>query len=212
MNTIKSTLLLFVVSILTISYTSLQILHSLNILAINNLGLINTVLIIVIIVFFLFYIYYFFTLVKQLSQHFKDSVDILSQIINISNLIQNSYLVYEINGMKSSIIQLRRILLVIMLIFPPFLIYVMYYIINKFRSHLIHEYKVVYLISYLLKNIKPLGGDLPNVRKFTDFLTLSILTFGMYNVYYWYKFSKNLENHLRIYNKWYNELIDILPL
>lgn len=211
MNTIKSTLLLFATSMLIISYTSTRILNSLNILVINNLRLMNTVLIIVIIVLYSSYIYYFFTSAKQLSQHLKDSVDALFQIININNLIQNNYLVYEVNGMKSSIFQLQKILLAIILIFPPSLIYVMYYIINKFRSHLIHEYKAVYLISYLLKNIKPLGGDLLNVRKFTDFLILSILTFGMYNAYHWYKFSKNLENHLKIYNKWYSELIDTLP-
>lgn len=211
MNTIKSTLLLFATSMLIISYTSARILNSLNILVINNLRLMNTILIIVIIVLYSSHIYYFFTSAKQLSQHLKDSVDALFQIININNLIQNDYLVYEVNGVKSSIFQLQKILLVIILIFPPSLIYVMYYIINKFRSHLIHEYKAVYLISYLLKNIKPLGGDLFNVRKFTDFLILSILTFGMYNAYNWYKFSKNLENHLKIYNKWYSELIDILP-
>jgi len=204
MNAVKSTLLLFSLSTLVILYTSMQILVSLNIVVINNLELMIAIFMIVIILLFLSYIYYFFILMKQLSQHFKDSVNVLIEIINVNNLIQNSYLVYEVNEMKTSIIQLQKILLVI--IFPPSLIYIMHYIINKFQSHLLHEYKAIYLISYSLKNIKPLGGDLFSIRKFTDFLILSILTFGMYNVYYWYKFSKSLEDHLQAYDKWYNEL------
>ncbi len=201
MGVIKSSVLLFIISILIISYISIRTLKILNILMFNDTEI--GFFISIIIIFFLLYTYYFFFYVRLLSHHIESSINILTEIIKANNLNQNEHLISEINELKSSVIKLQKILPIILLVFPPSLIYIIYYINNRFRNHLIHEYKTIYLISYALnERITFLGGDLPDIKRFTEFTMLSLITFGVYLAYQWYKFSRNLDDHLKTYNEW----------
>lgn len=201
--TVRSTILLFVISLIFIFYVSIQFLLSLNFLIIGSLNEIYIVSMVIFIISFLLYVYYFYSAINKLSSHINSSTNIITEIVMTNNLANDHYLLQELNGIKASIIVFRKIYLLILFIFPPFVIYVLYYVKKIFCQHVIHEYKTIYLIvNKNVRDVKLLGGNIPKTRKLTEIIVLSILSFGVYLVYEWYIFSRDLEEHLKLYEMW----------
>ncbi|MEM3833104.1 MAG: hypothetical protein QW128_05870 [Thermoprotei archaeon] len=156
------------------------------------------------IISFLFYVYYFYNMINKLSSHIKNSIDTIIRLMNANNLVNDYYLLQEIDDAKSSTITFRRSYLIFLLIFPPSVIYIFYNIKLKFRKHAIHEYRAIYLIATKgIGHVKLLGGNIPKVERLTEIILLSILSLGLYLTYKWYDFSRHLEEHLKSYNTWY---------
>jgi hypothetical protein len=203
MNTIKSTTLLLIISLIFIFYVCMQFLFFFNILVIYNPQEMYTIFMTVIVTSFLFYIRYFYDTINQLSSHINSSINTIIKLTNANNL-NDYYLLQEIDNIKSFTITFRRSYIVFLLIFPPSIIYIFYNIKVKFHKHILHEYQAIYLIA--TKNIahaKLLGGDIPKVRRLTEIILLSVLSLGLYLAYEWYNFSQDLKEHLKLYNEWY---------
>ncbi len=205
MNIIKSTALLFIISLIFIFYACIQFLLSFNILVIYNPQEMYTIFMIVVVASFLLYIRYFYNTVNQLSSHINNSINAIIRLINANNL-NDYYLLQEIDNIKSFTITFRRRHIIFLLVFPPLIIYIFYNIKFKFHKHVLHEYRAIYLIATRnIVNVKLLGGDIPKVRRLTEIILLSVLSLGLYLAYEWYNFSQDLKEHLKLYNEWYKE-------